>query len=184
MKLILTGGLLMAFLTACGPTPEVKSDVEADEVSEKQPATEEKENVEFKEIEKDERFTYYEGDVTVSGRYEYYANAPFLGDQLCFYPDEATKNLIPRVDGDDRDVWFCFWKEDQENSLKLFGIDAKAVLRNSNIESVSGKATIRISNYVVDGMQSEVFDTAKLKAVISNEAPVENLTVEATKDQL
>ena len=177
IKLTLVGGLLMAFLTACGPTEVVETP------SAKVPATEEKEDVGFELVEMDERFVSYTGEVTVSGEYKFYGNTGFLSGSLCFEVDKETAHLIPRGEDDERDPWFCFAEEDQKEVAQILGIDTANVLSDANIEYVHGKATVRISEYIVDRLPSEVNDIATFEAMISNEAPVEKKLVDATNDQ-
>lgn len=121
----------------------------------------------------DGRRVFYSGAITVSGKYQEYPPETMMGGELCFYADEKTGYLIPRDpnlrgaggEGDGRIPWFCF--NDQEKVKKLFGVDDKAIFRDKKIECIQGEATVEVSNYVVDKLESEVFDTADLDKIIS-----------------
>ncbi len=125
-------------------------------------------------IRADERFVYYSGKITVSGRYQEYYPETLLGNELCFYPDEETKHLIPRDpnlwgegQGDTRLPWFCF--ENQEQAKEMFDINEEEIFSDETIKCIQGEAEIEISDYVVDTMESSVFDTARLIMIISKE---------------
>lgn len=125
-------------------------------------------------VKEDSRFVYYDGSITVSGKYQELYPDTLLGGQLCFYPDDETGYLIPRDpnlwgegNGDTRIPWFCF--NEQENAKELFGINDDTIFSDKTIECIQGKATITISNYRVDKMESSVFDTANLDKIISKE---------------
>lgn len=140
--------------TAKTPSPEIQTPA----------VTEQK----FVKVSEDERNVFYNGEVTVSGKYqELSPNGPFIGEQLCFYVDTDTKYLIPRENGDTRNAWFCF--KDQEKAKVAFGIDDKKAFADSSVECIQGKATIQISDYVVDKLEAEVFDTASLVKVVSKD---------------
>lgn len=114
------------------------------------------------------RFIYYRGSVIVSGEYKAFSpTAVFVGGQLCFYADEETGYLIPRENGDERNPWFCF--NNPEKAKKMLGIDSGKIFSDEKVAYVYGKATVKISNYVVDKKESEVWDTADLDEVISKE---------------
>ena len=122
----------------------------------------------------DGRFVYYDGSITVSGKYQELYPETLLGGELCFYADDETGYLIPRDpnlwgegNGDTRIPWFCF--NDQDNVKELFGIDDNAIFSDETIECIQGKATIVISNYKVDKMESSVFDSANLDKIISKD---------------
>ncbi|HOX60553.1 MAG TPA: hypothetical protein PLV72_00920 [Candidatus Magasanikbacteria bacterium] len=122
----------------------------------------------------DGRFVYYDGSITISGKYQEFYPETLLGSELCFYADDETGYLIPRDpnlwgegNGDNRIPWFCF--NDQDNVKEMFGIDDSAIFSDKTIECIQGKATIVISNYKVDKLESSVFDTANLDKIISKE---------------
>jgi len=125
-----------------------------------------KENM-LTKINKDDRYVYYEGNLTLSGKYREYNQANLLGEMLCFYPDEASEALIPREAEDTRQAWFCF--DDQEAAKAMFEINEKDTFEDTAVECIEGKATIEISNYVTDLLATEVFDEAKLEKIITKE---------------
>jgi len=117
-------------------------------------------------------FVYYDGEVIVSGKYQESRPGSLGGNLLCFYPDDETKHLIPRdVDlfgnPDVRKAWFCF--DDQKEAKSSFGINDEEIFRDITAECIEGDATIKIYDYVVNLMQSEVVDTAKLKEIFTKE---------------
>jgi len=118
--------------------------------------------------------TYFDGNITVGGKFQEWSYSDFMGGILCFYPDDKTGYLIPRglIDNengvDTRIPWFCF--ENQLNAKQLLGItNDVAIFSDETIACIEGKATIEISNYVVTLSQREAWDTANLKKVISKE---------------
>jgi hypothetical protein len=126
----------------------------------------------LKKISEGKRYTNYEGSITISGRYAEYNPETMLGGYLCFTPDDKTGYLIPREPDfwgpdqpDTREPWFCF--ADQTGAKKLFGINDKAIFQGDNPECVSGPATVTVSHYVTDKLESETFDKAQLDKVIS-----------------
>lgn len=125
-------------------------------------------------IKEDDRFVFYSGSITVSGKYEELYPEGLLGGELCFYPDNETGYLIPRDsslwgqgNGDTRTPWFCF--KNQDKAKEMFDINDNKIFGNKTIECIQGKATIEVSNYIVDKAESEVFDTADLNKIISKE---------------
>jgi|GEM_PF-2192976 len=126
----------------------------------------------LKKISKGERYTSYEGSITVSGRYEEYNPETMLGGILCFSADKKTGYLVPREpdfwgpgEPDTRNPWFCF--SDQAEAKKLFGINDKAIFQDKTVECVSGPATVTVSHYVTDKLESETYDKAQLDKIIS-----------------
>lgn len=112
----------------------------------------------------DGRYVTYEGSITVSGVYTLYEEDSFFGEQLCFDVNDSTGYLVPRDphlygsnNGDNRKPWFCFSNQ----------AEAKQMLEVSAVnETVSGDATIVISQYVVDKLEGGVYDTAQLDVVV------------------
>lgn len=125
----------------------------------------------LKKVSEDGRYIHYEGNITLSGKYNEYHPNTMMGGLLCFHADEATAYLIPRTESDLRDPWFCFNFEDQESVKAQFGIDDKKIFTDDNDLDVciEGKATIEVSNYVVDLLEGETVDRAKLEKIISKE---------------
>lgn len=99
----------------------------------------------------------FSGKITVSGEYHYYGDDPsgFLSNTVCFDNlDEQSQTKIPKMIGDDRNIWFCF--SNQELARNLF-----------NPQGASGMATIVIDDYVINILPAEVTNTAKLIKIIS-----------------
>ncbi len=125
-------------------------------------------------IKDDSRYVYYSGSITVSGNYQELYPETFLGGELCFYPDNETGYLIPRDpnlwgegNGDGRTPWFCF--KNQDKAKEMFGINDNKIFSDKTIECIKGKATVVVSGYVVDKLESEVSDIANLDRIISKE---------------
>lgn len=125
-------------------------------------------------IKDDGRFVSYSGSITVSGNYQELYPETLLGGELCFYPDNETGYLIPRDpnlwgpgNGDTRTPWFCF--NNQDKAKEIFGINDTKIFSDKTVECIQGRATVQVSNYVVDKLESEVFDTANLDKIISKE---------------
>jgi hypothetical protein len=107
---------------------------------------------------------YYEGNIAVSGTYSWQLNEIEQG-ALCFFVKGPTEKLIPR-EHDSRMPWFCF-SNDREAKI-AFNIPSSVP---KGVCEFSGQATIRISEYVVNRMQSSVHDTAKLEEIVSRTDP-------------
>lgn len=126
----------------------------------------------LKRVSVGERYTSYEGSITVSGRYQEYNPETMLGGILCFFADQKTGYLIPRepdfwgpTEPDTREPWFCF--SNQEEARKQLGVDSKKIFANKTVECVSGPATVTVSHYITDKLESETYDKAQLDKVIS-----------------
>lgn len=122
----------------------------------------------LKITKEDKDSVYYEGEITISGKYtESNPELGFMGGNLCFYADTETGNLIPRDAEDSRIPFFCF--SNQETAKQMLGINDKEIFVDSTVECVEGNATISVSNYVLTKIEGAVWDTAKLEKVISKE---------------
>ena len=128
----------------------------------------------LKKTSEDDKYVYYEGKITVSGKYSENYPDTLLGGTLCFYADEETGYLIPRDPnlygegkGDERNPWFCF--KDQDKAKKEFGIDDQKVFDDSIVKCIQGQAKVEVSNYIVDKLESSVFDTAVLENIVSQD---------------
>lgn len=126
----------------------------------------------LKKVSVGERYTSYEGSITVSGRYEEFNPDTMLGGGLCFHADEATGYLIPREadfwapgEPDIRNPWFCF--SNQAAAKKMLGVDDKKIFADKTVDCFSGPATVTVSHYVTDKLESETSDKAQLDKVIS-----------------
>jgi hypothetical protein len=102
----------------------------------------------------DTRFIYYDGKATISGHYEEVLYPTLGSETLCFYPDDESKSVIPR----------------EEGSKMSLNIDDKNI---SDVECkwIIGDATIIISSYVVDKLESSVYDTAVIDEILVNKGP-------------
>ncbi len=101
-------------------------------------------------------------EMTLSGIYNIYSGGMFDG-KVCFYPDEASSKLIPSSDNDTRIAWFCFL--DSEKAKKE--LNSGEIVPNCQI--TGAKATIIVSNYVLYRGESEGFDKANLKNILSSD---------------
>jgi len=152
---------------------EPQSTTSQNSVSQQTTDSQSKKQTTLTKIKDNGRLVSYSGSVTVSGKYQEFYPETLLGGELCFYADNETGYLIPRDpnlwgagNGDSRNPWFCF--NNQDKAKKMFGIDDK-IFSNKTIKCIQGKATVEISSYVVDKLESEVFDTANLDEIISKE---------------
>lgn len=85
------------------------------------------------------------------------------GEQVCFFPDAASKGLVPREEGDERMPWFCFSNRDR--AVLLLSLPTERGCGHF------GTATVAVSHYVVDRAEACVFDTAKLDRVLTASRP-------------
>ncbi|MDD5438303.1 MAG: hypothetical protein PHC70_04110 [Patescibacteria group bacterium] len=101
----------------------------------------------------DDRYTKFTGQITVSGQVNVYGEddggANILSDNVCMNVDQADWAKFPRIKGDERNIWFCFSNLDP----------AKKAFKQS------GQATVVIDDYVIDSLESEVWNQAKLVKV-------------------
>jgi len=119
----------------------------------------------LKMTKEDKDSVYYEGEITISGKYTLSnPEGDFMG--LCFYPDADTGSLIPRDTDDSRIPFFCFSNEEADQML---GINREEIFVDSTVECIEGNATISVSNYVLTKIEGAVWDKAELEKVISKE---------------
>lgn len=152
-------------------TIEMQNRLNQNYLNEQKPTTVKAKNT-LKKIKEDKRFVYYEGSITVSGKYQEFFPEALLGGKLCFYPDKETEYLIPRnenlgIERDTRTPWFCF--ANQNKAKEMFGINDNQIFSDKTVQCIQGKATVEISNYVIDKLEGEVFDTANLDNTIYKE---------------
>jgi len=121
-----------------------------------------------------DRYTYYQGSITVSGKYIEYNPDTMLGGILCFDADDKTGYLIPREPNfwgpgqpDTRSPWFCF--SNQAEAKKMLGVNDKVIFQNKTVECFSGPATVTVSHYITDKLESETYDKAQLDKVVSSQ---------------
>lgn len=105
----------------------------------------------------------FSGTVEVTGQYlTYSVDDPFLSGRICFENlDEGSLTRMPYEVTDSRDVWFCFTNEDF----------ARTAFQND-----AGKATVTISDYYINLMESEVWNTATLQEVIQKSSGTSGLS--------
>ena len=66
---------------------------------------------EFKKINQKYSLTYYSGEITIEGTFEYSKSNSWqelIYNQVCFFPTDKDRKLIPRDEDDSRSQWFCF----------------------------------------------------------------------------
>jgi hypothetical protein len=122
----------------------------------------------FTETKRDSRYVHYSGLVALSGYYSEFPLDGIFGGTLCFNADKKSSYLIPRDKDDTRKPWFCFEKQDEAKAKLGLGEGFDLAKCPSGI---SGDATIVVNGYVVDKLESEVFDTAKLENAVSSSQP-------------
>jgi hypothetical protein len=98
----------------------------------------------------------FSGQAEVVGSYRAHFDYPEVR-QPCFWVDVESWGKLPRAQGDERIVWFCFENADQAIAqLGQLGTQARA--------------TIVIDNYTTQLSQSDAWDTARLVRVVRKEA--------------
>ncbi|MCT4598290.1 MAG: hypothetical protein N4A50_10485 [Vallitalea sp.] len=91
------------------------------------------------------------GATELIGEFSIIINDDYLGDMIFFYPNEATRTRLPHVFGDCRND--CFVISNYEEALDM--------LKDYKNEIV----TIKIDEYLIDDLPSEVFNEAVLKEI-------------------
>lgn len=107
-------------------------------------------------------FKQYKGDVTLTGTYSRILEPEYLeymGDAICFEPDQKSSVHIPRPKGDERTAWFCFSNFEQaKKTFKLPDTIKKGYC------SYEGKAAVSIKDYKLFVEETEGTDLTKLVA--------------------
>ena len=86
----------------------------------------------------------FKGQVTLHGVVtNYSSDEPIMQGNTCFSVDDSDVSKVPKIVDDDRPIWFCFTNVDA----------ASKVLKD-------GPATITIDDYLIDSLESEVWNTA------------------------
>ena len=101
-------------------------------------------------------------ELILNGKYEYRTDSEsleYLGDLVCYFPNEETAKLVKRTKKSKRMVWFCF----------VSNANAKIALnvpkKKTNQCGFTSPASIIVTNYKdLGGFQA---DTAKLEKVLS-----------------
>lgn len=120
----------------------------------------------FREVSREGRLTEYEGQLSLTGRFERRQDAETLvwrGDRVCFYPDAPVAAKLPAPSpaangGRDDSRFFCF--SNHRAAMDKFQL---AALPPAGSCGVSGKASVVISRYTVES--GNVFDQAWLDSV-------------------
>lgn len=99
----------------------------------------------------------FRGQIALTGTYEPNHQLPGDTEIPCFVVDEAAAKQLPRFQGDDRQVWFCF--NNPETAKQQLG----------GQETQPKKAIIAIDDYETVYYPSDVFDTATLVRVITQQ---------------
>lgn len=118
---------------------------------------------------------HFSGSVRLSGHYEYgHTNAEAAGDPvLSFYPDEASKLLLPywRARGPVENIFFSNPEGLIKAALTPSG-DTK--VRQHKIKSVTGQLTIWIDGFVADGECDAPYYSARFVKNLRTGALVSN----------
>ncbi|MBE3596170.1 MAG: hypothetical protein IMW86_03895 [Hydrogenibacillus sp.] len=98
----------------------------------------------------------FEGQVTVTGTVVHHPeDDAFLGNLICMMElDEASERKLPRMRGDQRDVWFCFNNTEEARRALL-------------AQPGTGRATVVIDDYTIQHRPTEVWNSATLVRVVS-----------------
>ena len=105
-------------------------------------------------------FKHYKGEVTLTGTYSRNLDPEYLeymGDGICFEPDQKSSAHIPRPKGDERIAWFCF--SNFEQAKKTFKLPDTIKKDYCKYE---GKATITIKDYNLFVVETEGSDLTQL----------------------
>ena len=105
-------------------------------------------------------FKQYKGDATLTGTYSRTLDPEYLeymGDAICFEPDQKSSAHIPRPKGDERIAWFCF--SNFEQAKKTFKLPDTIKKDYCKYE---GKATITIKDYNLFVVETEGSDLTQL----------------------
>lgn len=97
----------------------------------------------------------FKGELQLTGSYRAHYEYPQV-KEACFWVDPSEWHKVPRVQRDDRLIWFCFTNKDQAiQQLGALGTNARA--------------TIVIDDYTTNVERSDVWDTARLVRVVKKE---------------
>jgi hypothetical protein len=105
-------------------------------------------------------FKQYKGEVTLTGTYSRTLDPEYLeymGDGICFEPDQKSSALVPRPKGDERTAWFCF--SNFEQAKKTFKLPDTI---KKDFCKYEGKATITIKDYNLFIEETEGSDLTQL----------------------
>ena len=98
----------------------------------------------------------------LNGKYEYRTDTEsleYLGDLVCYFPNEETAKLVKRTKKSKRMVWFCFVPNDEAK------IELNVPKKKTNHCGFTRPASIIVTNYKdLGGFQA---DTAKLEKILS-----------------
>lgn len=94
----------------------------------------------------------FEGEATVSGKFKHMKDDEFLGDEIVFEVDKESESKLPKLQHDERYVWFTFTNRDAAE--KALGPSGSG-----------GTATVTIKNYGINYAHTEIWNTAELVKV-------------------
>ena len=101
-------------------------------------------------------------ELILNGKYEYRTDSEsleYLGDLVCYFPNEETAKLIKRTKKSKRMVWFCFVPNNEAK------IALNVPKKKTNHCGFTSPTSIIVTNYKdLGGFQA---DTAKLEKVLS-----------------
>jgi hypothetical protein len=121
-------------------------------------------------------FKYFKGEVTLTGTYSRTLDPEYLeymGDAICFEPDQKSSALVPGPKGDERTAWFCF--SNFEQAKKTFKLPD--TIKNGYCK-YEGKATITIKDYNLFVEETEGSDLTQLVSA-KNITPAKSVKCEA-----
>ena len=121
-------------------------------------------------------FKHYKGEVTLTGTYSRNLDPEYLeymGDGICFEPDQKSSAHIPRPKGDERIAWFCL--SNFEQAKKTFKLPDTIKKDYCKYE---GKATITIKDYNLFVVETEGSDLTQLVSA-KNITPAKAVKCEA-----
>lgn len=114
----------------------------------------------FREVGRDGRYVEYQGELTLSGRFERLQDSITLdwrGDRVCFFPDATGLKQLPRAFATNKPAMFCF--ANTRSSITALGLPPQPP---AGACGMTGTATVGISRYVVENGMGETYDLATL----------------------
>jgi hypothetical protein len=105
---------------------------------------------------RDAASAFFRGEIALSGSTMRHPDADAGEVTVCFEPDESGAARMPRWEGDERRIWFCF--ENQAEAARSLAEPGEAM-----------SATIVIDRYVIHYGMSDEVNAARLARVVERE---------------
>jgi hypothetical protein len=102
---------------------------------------------------RDAASAFFRGEIALSGATMRHPDADAGEVTVCFEPDEPSAARMPRWDGDERRIWFCF--DNQDDAARSLAEPGEAMT-----------ATIVIDRYTIHFGMSDEVNAARLARVV------------------